>query len=126
MDTRPTLTKVLPLRVLVLDDNAYRLQCFSARYPTGVLATSAEQAIWYLERSGSTIWDLVTLDHDLGEGLSSGRAVTEWLAQHPHPIREIVIHSWNMPAAKDMLVDLLNAGYNVRCELFDPQGREPK
>lgn len=60
------------------------------------------------------------LDHDLGqkymqesEDPGSGMEVVRYIERSLPEIEEIIIHSWNAPAANEMRSRLARQGYNV-------------
>ncbi len=112
-------------RILFLDDSESRLN--QAENALGTeelyLARTAEQAIRVL--SMLSPWDLVMLDHDLGrkymqdsEDPGSGMEVVRYIEHALPEIKEIIIHSWNSPAANSMRFRLLRQGYNVTYQPF--------
>jgi len=72
-------------------------------------------------------FDIVFLDHDLGgehfvnsEREDCGMEVVRWIMQNEPVIELIVVHSWNIPAAKRMTENLLDSGYSVSVSPFTP------
>lgn len=107
-------------RILFLDDNESRLN--QAENALGgeelYLVRTAEHAIRLL--SSLAPWDLVMLDHDLGENymqnsedVDSGMEVVRYIERTLPEIKEIIIHSWNAPAANEMRSRLARQRYNV-------------
>jgi len=99
------------MRILILEDDGYRVTSFiEALYNhTLDIIENAYEAIRLLE---SNVYDLILLDHDLGEGNGSGTVVTSFLRTHrdnPNNNALVIIHSWNIPASNTMLNDLPNA-----------------
>lgn len=111
------------MRILILEDDGYRVNNFiELLYNHDLdITESAYQAVSLLE---SKLYDLILLDHDLGEGNGSGTTVSSFLkAYRDNPNNEalILIHSWNVPASNNMLKDLPNAAwapFNTR-EFYD-------
>ena len=106
--------------VLFLDDNAERLKHAFEIHRNDKLfrVETAEHCI--LTFSLEKHWDIVSLDHDLGGEVyvDSGREdcgmeVVRFLETNFIPITNIVIHSWNIPAAYLMAYKLNHMGYNV-------------
>ncbi len=107
-------------RILFLDDSDTRLK--QAEIALGEeelsLARTADEAIELL--SSLISWDLVMLDHDLGQKYmqesddpGSGMEVVRYIEQALPKIEKIIIHSWNVPAANEMRSRLARQGYNV-------------
>ncbi len=112
-------------RILFLDDSEPRLN--QAENVFGeeelYLAQTAETAIRLL--STLSPWDLVMLDHDLGQKVmqdsedpGSGMEVVRYIERALPEIKEIVVHSWNPPAANSMRFRLAGAGYSVSYRPF--------
>lgn len=116
-DARPVVRRMS--NVLFLDDNQDRLTAAVATYSEGNdlrLARTAGEAINYLQIVGQ--WDLVSLDHDLGGEVyvDSGREdcgmeVVRWIVENNPAIKRVLVHSWNAPAAREMVLSLRRAGY---------------
>jgi hypothetical protein len=92
------------MKILVLEDDTYRATFFMERFCDADLfmTEKADVAIEYLENN---FFDYIFLDHDLGENNGCGADVAAYLSNNPeNPNNEttIVIHSWNVPAAKAM------------------------
>lgn len=106
--------------VLFLDDNENRIETAKNEY--GIVGTShvvitrtAQQTIDYLNKAS---FDLVSLDHDLGGEtyVDSGREdcgmeVVRWIVANRPKITRFIIHSYNAPAAQEMVLKLRDAGY---------------
>jgi CheY-like chemotaxis protein len=103
-------------RVLFLDDNYERGIAFLEIFADAkvVWVETAAEAIEMLAQP----WDLVMLDHDLGGEVfvsssrdDSGMAVVRWIeANRPTTTKRIHIHSWNIPAAREMTARLRDCG----------------
>lgn len=114
------------MKILFLDDNQYRI--FTAVSKLGKdndlhVVTTAKEAIEMLE---DHVFDVVYLDHDLGVRVyqssdeeNCGMEVVRWIIKNLPPIDKIVIHSWNIPAAKQMWKMLYSAGYKVVRQTFN-------
>jgi CheY-like chemotaxis protein len=96
-------------RILFLDDDPTRHALFSRRMPYHTIthAYSARQCINELSRIPP--FDLVCLDHDLGDfgadGEETGAVVADYINLHLDPKfypKEIIIHSWNSDGAAFM------------------------
>lgn len=99
------------MRILILEDDGTRVNNFIELLHTHDLdiIENAYEAIVLLE---TNVYDVLMLDHDLGEGNGSGGIVSTFLRTSPeNPNSETVtiIHSWNVPATKSMLDDLPHA-----------------
>lgn len=111
------------MRILILEDDGTRVNNFIELLHNHDLdiTENAHDAVALLE---SKLYDVVLLDHDLGEGNGSGTLVSTFLKHYPDNLNndaEILIHSWNTPAAMNMLKDLPNAQwapYNTE-EFYD-------
>lgn len=73
----------------------------------------------------------ISLDHDLGADPSdgiyakgdaedNGMCLVEWMIEEDIRPAQVVVHSWNEPAADRMLKALAYEGYNVRYEAAYP------
>jgi len=99
------------MRILILEDDGMRVNNFIEllfRHDLDI-TESAHEAVALLEEK---VYDLLLLDHDLGEGDGSGSVVSCFLRaypENPNNDAEILIHSWNSPASMAMLKDLPKA-----------------
>jgi len=113
MDTTKKLT------VLILDDDDIRHEFMTRRYPDSTWvrthARTPEEAIEALEK---TVFDEVTLDHDLGMAYDpypremTGMQVVNHIVQmdpEKRP-REVLVHSANIIRAPEMVRRLRDAG----------------
>jgi hypothetical protein len=114
-------------RLLFLDDEYWRHNTADERYGQKFdvfhcLTVSQLSAAIEGER-----FDVISLDHDLAEaktGMHAVRAVCE-LPSWKQP-GQVIVHSWNQPAAENMVSYLRQAGLNVVREMFRaPDGSEP-
>ena len=110
-------------RILVVEDNPNRIAKF-ARYLVGTdlkMCKTAEEAKSLLK---SHIFDLIFLDHDLGENqecveppdINSGTEVVRYMVANigdicKERIPHIIIHSMNTYRSSVMYSDLVMAGY---------------
>jgi hypothetical protein len=111
-------------RILFLDDDPQRAEMFLARYPAAVWVQTTEECIAQLTCG----WHEVHLDHDLGgevyvdpERSDCGMEVVRWLsAELREPLREtcFVIHSHNVEAARAMVQNLRQTGYDAHYRPF--------
>jgi len=94
-------------RVLVLDDNADRLQWFRDRLPTVDCVEASDHAIAAISIADPP-YDVIFLDHDLGK-IDTGMEVASHLASSGYMGDSVVIHSWNPDGARNMKNELENA-----------------
>lgn len=99
------------MRILILEDDGHRVNNFIELLHNHDLdiIENAYEAVMLLE---SKVYDIILLDHDLGEGNGNGCIVSNFLGMYPDSDNyraDIVIHSWNTPAAMNMLRDLPQA-----------------
>jgi CheY-like chemotaxis protein len=92
------------MKILVLEDDRFRAQFFIERFGDLVLTIteSAHTAIDYLKKE---TYDFIFLDNDLGINNGEGKDVADFLQNNPtnqNNHTNIVIHSWNSPAASYM------------------------
>lgn len=112
------------MKIFVLDDDPERLSWFVREFVSHdlVVANSVEGAIAALSAQR---YDAAFLDHDLGgktfvptSSPDCGMRVAEWLVENPDQARRVVVHSWNVAAAKEMAEAMRGAGLNARDEAF--------
>jgi len=123
------------MRILILDDEEVRHEAFSHRYDGHevVGATTYSQFIRYF--SEGSPWDLIHLDHDLGEpptadsyvdgwggvraytGIHAARTICE-AADHLLP-REVIVHSQNPLGSQAMVAELRARGIISSRQPFD-------
>jgi CheY-like chemotaxis protein len=123
------------MRILVLDDDPARLARFKEKLGPGnflLCVETAAEAI--LELRFQSKFDVVCLDHDLGEfghaggygGDSAGNGaqvvsyMVKELEEEKRP-EEVLVHSWNDVAATKMVLSLREASFNVVRRPFDPE-----
>lgn len=99
------------MRILILEDDGHRVNTFIEMLHNHDLdiIENAYEAVVMLE---SNSYDVLLLDHDLGEGNGSGSIVTNFLrlnSDNPNNSADVLVHSWNTPGASAMLNDLPNA-----------------
>lgn len=99
------------MRILILEDDGTRVNNFiELLYSHDLTITeSAYEAVLLLDCG---VYDLLLLDHDLGEGNGTGSIVSNFLRMNPYNQNchaDILIHSWNAPASMGMLKDIPNA-----------------
>ena len=112
-------------KILFLDDSETRLKQAEIVFSKEelYLARTAERAIEQI--STLSPWDLVMLDHDLGQKYmqdskdpGSGMEVVRYIEESLPEIKEIIIHSWNVPAAHEMCSRLAGK-YTVSYQPFE-------
>ena len=99
------------MRILILEDDGTRVNNFIELLHSHDLdiTENAHEAVILLEHK---VYDLLLLDHDLGEGNGTGSVVSNFLRMNPYNQNrhaDILIHSWNAPASMSMLKDIPNA-----------------
>ena len=99
------------MRILILEDDGNRVNNFIELLHVHDLdiTENAYEAVSLLE---SKVYDVILLDHDLGEGNGTGSIVSCFLRMHtdnPNYYAKILIHSWNAPDYMNMLKDLPRA-----------------
>lgn len=94
------------LRVFVLEDDGSRMHWFfDVHYKNADHASNAAAAI---ELLGKNTYDLIWLDHDLGDATlyGTGADVARFIADSGNTDAYIVVHSWN-PAGADNMMSIL-------------------
>ena len=124
------------MNILILDDLRERHEVFKIRYQGHQLfhAWTAEECISLLKKQK---YDLITLDHDLGEVRSEsyneaflakdGGDVAHWIANHLDKALyppKVIIHSWNPNGSRSMYLTLQSVGISVEREEFHPTDDE--
>ena len=104
-------------RVLVVEDDAGRLDWFQAHFPGMDATDDPAVAIEWLSLHTYTS---LFLDQDLGRGDAVGRDVSTWLASHRgvNPDVHIVVHSMNVVSADKMVRELHAADRSVQRRPF--------
>ena len=106
-------------RILILEDDPYRIKKFLNAIPNAIIVSTAATAIDLLQSIRP--FRYVFLDHDLGGDVyvdeadkNTGSEVVRCLCTlNPTIIDKIFIHSLNIAAAKNMATALRQAQYNV-------------
>jgi len=99
------------MRILILEDDGTRVNNFIELLHSHDLDIT-ENAYSAIDMLESKVYDIILLDHDLGDGNGTGSLVSSFLAtypENPNNRADIVIHSWNTPAAMSMVRDLPQA-----------------
>jgi CheY-like chemotaxis protein len=99
------------MRILVLEDDGHRVNVFVDMLSQHdlTITENAHSAIDYLTEQ---VFDVIFLDHDLGENNGSGSLVSSFLRTNPlndNNCAIIIIHSWNVSAVAAMKKDLPGA-----------------
>jgi hypothetical protein len=105
------------MNVLFLDDSVERTKCFKSQVPSAICVSTAVACI---ESLAAGDFDVVFLDHDLGDEVycdssraDTGMAVVRWIVDNQPKIDLIVCHSLNHSARANMCNNLLVAGYEA-------------
>jgi len=99
------------MKILILEDDGMRVNNFIELLHAHTLDI-IENAYDAIDLLQVNVYDLLLLDHDLGDGNGSGSLVSSFLRNNqdnPNYSTEILIHSWNAPASRNMLEDLPRA-----------------
>jgi hypothetical protein len=112
--------------LLFLDDSPDRAAIFIANHPGAKWVETAADCITALR---SQPWHTVFLDHDLG-GQSMvdsnredcGMEVVRWMIRNRPIVKQVIVHSWNTPAARRMVEDLQRKSYYARYSPFGEDG----
>ena len=108
-----------------MDDDNTRISSFLSKISPDVAhwRKTAQGTIRLLHEFNH--WDWVFLDHDLGgeQMVNSNREdcgmeVVRWIVENQPSIDNILVHSWNSPAGKEMVAKLKDAGYNAEYKPF--------
>lgn len=121
--------------IYILEDSIHRIALFKKYIPNGKYFTEAHEMIKALSNlPADEHIDILFLDHDLGGEVyvdssreDCGMEVARWLAiqrlvNPPINIKHIVVHSWNIPAARKMTECLSSLqqvhAYRLRQQVF--------
>lgn len=124
------------MNILILDDDALRHQAFDTCYKAYAPLTHTYRYSSCVEALSKGGWDLVHLDHDLGEEIEdpdmkvdgwgkaiqyTGLDVVRWLVDRVDYglVDKIIVHSMNPVGAMRMTEELNDAGFNVTYAPFD-------
>lgn len=101
-------------RALILDDQLDRHRWFANELSLHGYqcdhAFNVDAAIYNL--GSQQPYDLICLDHDLGEGMPTGMEVAHWMSENSGWDKEqctVLIHSLNFPAGKTMAAKIPGA-----------------
>lgn len=108
------------MKILFLDDDKRRKRDFRSKVPFAKIVSTAGECISALMEADEP-WDMVFLDHDLGDEVfvesvreDCGMEVVRWIVHNKPEIEEIIVHSHNTPAGHNMLSSLKSADYRTR------------
>lgn len=103
--------------ILFLDDSKERTKKFQSMYPNAICVETAKECIKKLDESA---WEFLFLDHDLGDQVfvdssreDTGMEVVRWIEKNVPVIKQIYVHTLNVPAGQSMVDKLRDAGYNA-------------
>lgn len=103
--------------ILFLDDDTTRTKKFKSHCPSAKCVSTSQECIDELSQK----WDTVFLDHDLGGEVyvdtnreDCGMEVVRYIVKNKPEIFQIIVHSLNQIAAKEMVLRLQDAGYRVQ------------
>lgn len=112
-----------------MDDQHIRHNQFRLRHPEW-RTTSAFGAAEAIQAMETGTFDIIHLDHDLGEydkegNELDGMTVVNWMVEHwekrPQKSKPlIIVHSWNHAGAVSMVEELRRVGFDARKERFSP------
>ena len=117
------------MRILILDDEQCRHNEFAITYSTQDITHTTTYKEFIHELSTSSPWDLIHLDHDLGESTLNDAYVDGWgvmrffngqhaslriceLSEDKLPC-EVIVHSINPEGAKSMVMNLTRRNIKV-------------
>jgi len=101
------------MKILILEDDGNRVNTFIEKFYIHDL-TIIENSYDAIDLLDQTVFDHIFLDCDLGDRNGSGLDVSAFLQSHPSNLNNqanIIIHSWNAPATKNMLKDIPSASW---------------
>lgn len=117
------------MSILFLDDSAVRQRRLLMDYPHATVASTAHDCIQHLKTGP---WVTLCLDHDLGgetyvdsDRTDTGMEVVRWIEENKPSIQNIIVHSLNYDAAKEMVLRLKNAGYDAEFQPFGVTWAKP-
>ena len=103
--------------VLFLDDDPNRCRAFRSECPFATIVNTAQECI---DRLRVDNYDIVFLDHDLGEQQyqdsrekNSGSEVVRWIRENKPKVNDFVVHSLNPCERKNMVFDLRRMEYSA-------------
>ena len=106
------------MNILFLDDDLDRTKIFLLNVLNAHTVETAMECISVLQSKEE--WDYVLLDHDLGGNIfvdsdreDCGMEVIRWIVKNKPIIKQVVVHSFNPDASKEMILKLRDAGYDA-------------
>jgi CheY-like chemotaxis protein len=115
--------KVKRLRILIVEDDESRVECFKKWLPPDVLLTHAPRggsALGLLQRDRGAVYSGILLDHDLNwraiggvDDRISGSQVALAIVRYVEPGVPILVHSMNGEKGPQMAKLLDSAGFPV-------------
>jgi len=122
------------MNILILDDDDYRHMVFAERYPNDCVVSVNSYSAFVDQINSNVKWDLVHLDHDLGDLVEGDTYIDGWgkkreyNGQHAAKLicemsdnslpRSIIIQSVNPDGARAMLSMLQKRGVSTTWEPF--------
>jgi hypothetical protein len=124
--------------IIILEDDDNRIEKFVSLFPSAQIVKTAKECIEILDRQvgarddapteqyarsnkGNKPCDLLMLDHDLSGEIyvdtnypNTGSEVVRWIEENKPMIKEIIVHSYNHPAAMMMTETLISCGYDAK------------
>jgi len=101
------------MKILILEDDGGRVNTFIEKFYVHDL-TITENSYDAIDLLNQRVFDYIFLDCDLGDRNGSGLDVSAFLQSHQDNLNNqanIIIHSWNAPAAENMLKDIPYASW---------------
>lgn len=110
------------MKVLILDDNIYRYRAACAKWPEAAVTWAQHYGDFMQILQQDPVWDLITLDHDLGDFAAADRGVPP----SPYPEAEVAPRELNgNDAATWMLLNRESLQVTmVGVHSANPQGAE--
>lgn len=112
------------MNILFLDDDPNRQRVFQAYFPDADIVSTTNECIANL---ADCPWDIVCLDHDLGgetfidsDQPNTGMEVVRWIEANSPKVGTFFVHSYNAPAATEMISRLSGIGYVAIRRQFGP------
>lgn len=124
------------MNILILDDDSLRHHAFDNYYKAYTPLTHVYKYRECVENLLNGNWDIVHLDHDLGEEIEdpdmkvdgwgkavqfTGLDVVRWLVDRKDHdlVSKIIVHSMNPAGGQKMYDELADAGFSVKYIPFD-------
>lgn len=107
-------------KVLFLDDNKNRTKRFCSELPFAHTAETAQGMIELIQKHRNEKIDFIFLDHDLGGEVmvssnreDCGMEVVRWLVTNKTNVEQVIAHTLNYDAGKEMVAKLREVGYEA-------------